>query len=134
MRACDDEVGSPHHHVSTSHTIAPNRPAMTTYWVTSSNRIMPLPMVLATAVPRKNAARKLKAAAHNTASFGDRTRVETTVAMLFAESRNPFRKSKISATRTVTRTSQNIGFHPRVAPRRGFSGVYSYALLSTIAS
>src|SRR5947208_2709374 len=86
MRACDDEVGSPHHHVSTSHTIAPNRPAMTTYWFTSSNRIIPLPMVLATAVPRKKAARKLKAAAHNTASFGDRTRVETTVAMLFAES------------------------------------------------
>src|SRR5579864_1520244 len=62
---------------------------------------MPLPMVLATAVPRKNAARKLKAAAHATANFGDRTRVETTVAMLFAESWNPFRKSKIRATRTV---------------------------------
>ena len=28
---------------------------------------------------------------------------------------------------------QNIGFHRRVAPP-GFSGVYSYALLSTIAS
>src|SRR5437667_3976746 len=101
MRACDDEVGSPHHHVSTSHTIAPNRPANTTYWLTSSRRIMPLPMVLATAVPRKKAARKLKAAAHSTASLGESTRVETTVAMLLAESCNPFKKSKMSATKTV---------------------------------
>ncbi len=31
-------------------------------------------MVLATAVPRKNAATKLKNAAHTTASFGDKTR------------------------------------------------------------
>src|SRR5438094_10064711 len=105
MRACDDEVGSPHHHVSTSHTIAPNRPAMTTYWVTSSNRIMPLPMVLATAVTRKKAARKLNTAADNTASFGDSTRVDTTVAMLFAYSCNSFRNSNITATRTVPMTS-----------------------------
>ena len=47
---------------------------------------MPLPMVLATAVPKKKAARKLKAAAHTTASRGESTRVETTVAMLLAES------------------------------------------------
>src|SRR6266516_6067516 len=103
MRACDDEVGSPHHHVSTSHTIAPNRPAMTTYWFTSSNRIIPLPMVLATAVPRKKAARKLKAAAHNTASFGDRTRVETTVAMLFEESGNHLKIHTIPARRSSRR-------------------------------
>ena len=32
-----------------------------------------------------------------TARFGDRTRVETTVAMELAESWNPFRKSKTSA-------------------------------------
>ena len=37
-------------------------------------------------VPRKKAARKLNVAAQNTASFGDRTRVDTIVAMLFAES------------------------------------------------
>src|SRR5579864_9385757 len=65
---------------------------------------MPLPMVLATAVPRKNAARKLNAAAQATASFGDSTRVETTVAMLLAESWKPLRKSKINATRIVIRT------------------------------
>jgi len=31
IRACDDEVGSPHHQVSKSQTIAPNNPASTTY-------------------------------------------------------------------------------------------------------
>jgi hypothetical protein len=43
-------------------------------------------MVLATAMPKIKAAMKLKDAAQITASFGDRTRVETTVAMLFAAS------------------------------------------------
>src|SRR5438552_18937301 len=107
MRACDDEVGSPHHHVSTSHTIAPNRPAMTTYWVTSSRRIIPLPIVLATAVPRKKAATKLKNAAQITASLGESTRVETTVAILLAASWMLFRKSKIRAVDTVKMSSIN---------------------------
>ena len=47
---------------------------------------MPRPIVLATAVPSRKAARKLNAAAHTTASLGERTRVETTVAMLLAAS------------------------------------------------
>jgi hypothetical protein len=66
--------------------MAPINPASTTYWVTMSSWIIPLPMVLATAVPRKKAAAKLKNAAQITASRGDRTRVETTVAMLLAAS------------------------------------------------
>jgi hypothetical protein len=86
INAWDEEVGSPHHHVHKSQTIAPNRPARTTYWLTESSLIIPLPIVLATAVPRKKAAKKLKAAAQKTASFGERTRVETMVAMLLAES------------------------------------------------
>ena len=40
---------------------------------------------------------KLKKAAQTTARRGVSTRVETTVAMEFAESWKPFRKSKISA-------------------------------------
>src|SRR5690348_10826629 len=66
--------------------------------------IMPLPMVLATAVPRRNAARKLKDAAQATASRGESTRVETTVAMLLAASWKPFRKSKTNAVRTVNQS------------------------------
>src|SRR5712691_5664547 len=98
IRACDEEVGNAHHQVSKSQTIAPSNPAITTYWVTESMWIMPLPMVLATAVPRKKAATKLKKAAQMTASLGESTRVETTVAMLLAASWKPLRKSKIKAT------------------------------------
>src|SRR6202795_911996 len=86
ISACDEDGVGAHHQVNRSHRIAPSRPAITTYWVTESIRIMPLPMVLATAVPRKKAATKLKNAAHATASFGDSTRVDTTVAMLLAAS------------------------------------------------
>src|SRR5579871_109136 len=85
--------------------MAPTRAASTTYWVTISSWIMPLPMVLATAVPRKKAATKLKNAAQITASLGESTRVETTVAMLLAASWKPLRKSKVSATRMVMTSS-----------------------------
>src|SRR6267154_2101249 len=74
---------------------------------------MPRPMVLATAVPRKKAARKLKAAAQITASLGESTRVETTVAMLLAASWKPFRKSKIKATMMVMTTSSTSAFTER---------------------
>ena len=47
---------------------------------------MPWPMVFATAVPSRNAATKLKNAAQITASLGDKTRVDTTVAILLAAS------------------------------------------------
>ena len=47
---------------------------------------MPEPTVLATAVPKKNAATKLKKAAQITACPGDNTRVETTVAIELAAS------------------------------------------------
>jgi hypothetical protein len=50
---------------------------------------MPEPTVRATAVPKPNAAAKLKNAAHTTALPGDRTRVETTVAIEFAASWKP---------------------------------------------
>ena len=72
--------------------------------------IMPLPMVLATAVPSRNAATKLKKAAQATASLGESTRVETTVAMLLAASWKPLRKSKQRATRTVMTRRMRSGF------------------------
>jgi len=46
----------------------------------------PLPMVVATCTPSPKAATKLKKAAHTTATRGDSTRVETTVAIEFAAS------------------------------------------------
>ena len=47
---------------------------------------IPEPTVFATAVPKVNAAMKLKNAAQMTALPGDSTRVETTVAIEFAAS------------------------------------------------
>ena len=69
-----------------SQTIAPTSPARITAWVTIARSIIPDPTVFATAVPKPNAAAKLKNAAHITALAGVRTRVETTVAMEFAAS------------------------------------------------
>ncbi len=55
-------------------------------------------MVLATAVPTRKAATKLKTAAHTTATAGVSTRVATTVAIELALSWKPLMKSKSSAT------------------------------------
>src|SRR5258707_1163481 len=62
---------------------------------------MPLPIVLATAVPKTNAATKLKKAAQTTARKGVRTRVETTVAMELAASCQPFENSNARGTKTT---------------------------------
>src|ERR1035441_5475615 len=66
-------------------------------------------MVLATAVPKVKAATKLKNAAHRTATRGDNTRMETTVAMEFAASWKPLRKSKLSATTTMMIAKVTVG-------------------------
>src|SRR5256885_4483423 len=105
MIAWDEEVGSPSHHVMTSHTIAPTSPARMTLASTTERTTNPLPMVLATAVPNRKTARKLNAAAHTTAAEGDSTRVDTTVAMEFAASWNPLMKSKASAITTTASTN-----------------------------
>jgi len=57
--------------------------------VTIFRSTIPDPTVLATAVPKPNAAAKLKNAAQMTALPGDSTRVETTVAMELAASWKP---------------------------------------------
>ena len=61
-------------------------PTRMTAYVTTSRSTMPDPTVFATAVPKKNAAAKLKNAATATACTGESTRVETTVAMELAAS------------------------------------------------
>ena len=66
--------------------IAPVNPPNTTAKVTMLMSIIPAPTVFATAVPNVNAATKLKKAAQMTALPGERTRVETTVAIEFAAS------------------------------------------------
>src|SRR5512144_1615875 len=75
----------------------------------SWNSMIPLPMVLATlsSLPHRtgSAEMKLKKAAQPTATTGERTRVETTVAMEFAASWKPLMKSKASATSTSPMTT-----------------------------
>src|SRR5688572_16955382 len=62
-------------------------------------------IVLATFVPKMNAAMKLKNAAHATACVGVRTRVATTVAIELAASWKPLRKSKTNAMKMKTISS-----------------------------
>ena len=79
-----DDVGRPRYQVMRSQTIAPSRPARITLESTTEGSISPLLIVLATAVPTTNAATKLKNAAQTTATPGESTRVETTVAIELA--------------------------------------------------
>ena len=101
ISAWEDDVGSPRYQVSTSHAMAPISPANTTPMVNTFGCTTSLAMVLATFVLKMRKAAKLKNAAQATAILGDRTRVETTVAMEFAASWNPLKKSKERATRMV---------------------------------
>ena len=89
MSACDELVGRPKYHVIRSQTIAPISPPKITAKVTTLMSIIPEPTVVATAVPKVNAATKLKNAAQMTALPGDSTRVDTTVAIEFAASWKP---------------------------------------------
>src|SRR5262249_12403173 len=87
--ACDELVGRPKYQVMRSQMIAPARPPKITEKVTMLMSIMPAPTVRATAVPNVNAATKLKNAAQMTALPGERTRVDTTVAIELAASWKP---------------------------------------------
>ena len=104
IKAWDDEEGIPKYQVIRFQVIAPSSPPRTTSVLTTRTSIRPEPIVLATAVPKVNAAAKLKNAAQKTARKGDSTRVETTVAIEFAESCIPLMKSKTSATAMMART------------------------------
>ena len=108
-RACDELVGRPTHQVIRSQRIAPTRPPKITAEATMARSIMPRPIVEATAVPKPKAARKLKAAAQNTAWPGVSTRVETTVAIEFAASWKPLMKSNVSATKIRASTATSVG-------------------------
>src|SRR3990172_11930404 len=89
----------------TSQTMAPIRADRTTRSSTTLVSTIPLPMVLATWMPRPKAATKLKKAAQTTACKGLRTRVETIVATELAASWNPLKKSKTRATTTMEATN-----------------------------
>src|SRR5467141_2248768 len=108
MRACEELVGRPMTSVIRFQVMAPRRPARSTFSSTNSIRTIPLPMVLATAVPKTKAAMKFQKAAHTTARKGVRTRVETTVAMELAASCQPFENSKVRVRKMTTRRREKL--------------------------
>ena len=89
----------PRRQVTIFQIIAPARAPKMTSGVTIVGSMMPEPTVLATLRPNTMKAMKLKKAAQKTAYCGLSTRVETIVAMEFAASCRPLRKSKASATK-----------------------------------
>src|SRR5437764_8768941 len=96
---------------------------MTRSWVVSSGGTIPLPTVVATAVPVKAPA-TLRTPAISTAVPGASTRVATEVAMALAVSWKPLMKSKTSAMATIRMSvsSAELGiFHHD--PFQGVSGI-----------
>ena len=91
------DVGSPNNHVIISQIIAPARAPITIFSVTKFGSMIPFPIVVATATPKRKGPAKFAAAAIATAWSGRMTLVPTTVAIEFAASWNPFKKSKTSA-------------------------------------
>jgi hypothetical protein len=107
IRAWEEDVGRPQYQVIRFQLIAPMREQSTIMGIISActkSSLIILLMVLATATPKPKAAMKLKKAANATAFLGERTLVETTVDIAFAESWNPFVKSKISAMNMIAMT------------------------------
>jgi len=100
-RVCEELDGNPHHQVSKFHIIAATRAAPITVRFRTSGSTTPLPIVVATLSGKTVNAIKLKNAAIETAARGERTFVETTVAIEFAESWNPFIKSNIRTNPTI---------------------------------
>ena len=83
-----------------------------------SGEMIPVPTVCATCKPKNKKAMKLKNAAQTTATLGESTRVETTVAIELAASCRPLRKSKMRATATRATSSMSEFWHRGRAPGR----------------
>src|SRR5436309_1146601 len=110
------DVGRPHHHVTRSHTIAPTTPArmIVIAWRNCAPRktevsTIPFPIVSAIAFVMKTMPTKFPTAAIATAFVGVRTFVATIVAIAFAASWNPLKKSNARTRRmagiTISRTT-----------------------------
>jgi hypothetical protein len=114
IRAWELLDGMPAHQVIRFQEIAPINAAKMILGVTILGSMMPVPIVWATCSPKNRKAMKLKNAAHNTAARGGRTRVETMVAIEFAASCRPLRKSNTNATATSPNKSPRVAASMRV--------------------
>src|SRR5438105_587278 len=97
--------GMPKYQVTRFQVIAAINAEMTSACVDSSGETIPLPTVVATAVP-DNAPTKFSTPAMSTARPGDRTRVATTVAIALAVSWKPLMKSKTRPRIKIARSSK----------------------------
>ena len=109
ISVCDDEDGIPNRHVNKFQNVAASKPARIT-----QRSIALLSTVFATVFPtlmsKTQNARMLKEAAQITACTGVRTLVETTVAIEFAASWNPFTRSNNNAITITTINNVNIRY------------------------
>jgi len=85
-KVCEELDGRPNHHVTRFQIIAATRADAITVRLITSGLITPFPIVVATFRGKTTNAIKLKKAAIPTAATGERTFVDTTVAIEFAES------------------------------------------------
>ena len=107
ISACELDDGMPSRLVMICQTMAPvSAPKMTRASMMLAST-MPRPTVSATCRPNTMKAMKLKNAAQATAYCGRSTRVETMVAIEFAASFMPLRKSNASATAISATSSGN---------------------------
>lgn len=97
-REWEAETGIPRKVTSQSHRAEVMSPIATIGRVITSGLTTPFPIVFATLSAKTNNAAKLKNAARRTAVLGFSTLVETIVAIEFAASFIPFRRSNIRAT------------------------------------
>lgn len=104
-RAWDELVGSHKNQVMRFQQTAPRSQQKITQGVIIFVSIIPFPIVFATSVPTTAIARKLKNVAQITAYFGDKTLVDTTVAIEFALSCIPFVKSNTRAIIIIRQTN-----------------------------
>lgn len=102
--AWDELVGSHKSQVMMFQAIAPISAQKITIGVTIDTSIIHFPIVFATSVHTIKTAIKLNEAAHITAYLGERTLVDTIVAIEFALSCIPFVKSKTNAMAIMIQT------------------------------
>ena len=101
-------TGIPKRDATNTHVAAAATPPATVSRVIASGLTTPVPTTLATAVP-EIAPTKFIPAAMMTAARGDITRVDTTVAIAFAESLKPLAKSKATAINmTIIRNASDV--------------------------
>src|SRR3954447_913131 len=103
MSACEEDDGSPNHHVARFQEIAPIRAPSTTVGVIAPASTIP-PAIVAATLSDMKAPAKFRIAAMVTATRGGSAPVAIVVAIEFAVSWKPLVKSKPSAAATTNAT------------------------------